>query len=76
MGTNGSVVVTPRRMKATWGGRCKLYGERAWIEDVQRTVKESVFQRDSTDRNRLNSRLQIRPIGNLMVLAGSLEFQV
>lgn len=72
----GSVVVTPRRMKATWGGRCKLYGERAWIEDVQRTVKESVFQRDSTDRNRLNSRLQIRPIGNLMVLAGSLEFQV
>jgi hypothetical protein len=35
-----------------------------------------VFVRDQTDRNRLNSRQQIRIIGNLMVLAAALEFQV
>ncbi|MBB2685141.1 UNVERIFIED_ORG: phage tail sheath gpL-like [Rhizobium etli] len=72
----GSAVVTPRRMHASWGARCKLYGEKVWIEDVQATVKASVFQRASDDKNRLESRQQIKIVGNLMVLAGSLEFQV
>jgi len=72
----GSAVVTPRRMKASWGARCRLYGDRAWIEDIERTVKESIFQRNADDKNRLDSRQQIRIVGNLMVLAGSLEFQV
>lgn len=72
----GNAVVTPRRMHGSWGGRCRLYAERAWIEDVDRTVKESVFQRSQDDRNRLESRQQLQIIGNLMVLAGSLEFQV
>ncbi|MHC2481342.1 phage tail sheath subtilisin-like domain-containing protein [Rhizobium leguminosarum] len=72
----GSAVVTPRRMHASWGARCKLYGEKVWIEDVTRTVKESVFERSTDDKNRLESRQQIRIVGNLMVLAGSLEFQV
>ncbi|WP_160009768.1 phage tail protein [Rhizobium sp. 18055] len=72
----GSAVVTPRRVHASWGGRCRLYGEKVWIEDVNRTVKESVFQRSTDDKNRLESRQQVRIVGNLMVLAGSLEFQV
>lgn len=72
----GSAVVTPRRMHASWGARCKLYGEKVWIEDVQAMVKASVFQRSSDDNNRLESRQQIKIVGNLMVLAGSLEFQV
>lgn len=72
----GTAVVTPGRMHASWAARCKLYGEKVWIEDVSRTVKESVFQRSTDDRNRLESRQQIRVVGNLMVLAGTLEFQV
>lgn len=72
----GNAVVTPRRMHASWAARCRLYGDRAWIEDVERTVKESVFQRNTDDKNRLDSRQQVRIVGNLMVLAGSLEFQV
>ncbi|ANM05229.1 Mu-like prophage tail sheath protein [Rhizobium phaseoli] len=72
----GSAVVTPRRMHASWGARCKLYGDKVWIEDVQATVKASVFQRSADDKNRLESRQQIKIVGNLMVLAGSLEFQV
>lgn len=72
----GNAVATPGRVKASWAARCKLYGDRAWIEDIERTVKESVFQRNGADKNRLDSRQQVRIVGNLMVLAGSLEFQV
>ncbi len=72
----GNAVVTPRRMKGSWAARCRLYGDRAWIEDIDRTVKESVFQRNDADKNRLDSRQQVLIVGNLMVLAGSLEFQV
>lgn len=73
---NNDIVVTPRRMHGTWGSRCKLYERRGWIEDVKRTVEESVFERDEADKNRLNASQQVRIIGNLMVLAASLEFQV
>jgi phage tail sheath gpL-like len=69
-------IVTPRRMKATWAARSRLYEQQGWIEDAAATAAQSVFVRDRTDRNRLNSRQQIRIIGNLMVLAAALEFQV
>ncbi len=72
----GSAVVTPGRMKASWAARCKLYGEKVWIMNVSETVKESVFQISDDDKNRMESRQQIQVVGNLMVLAGSLEFQV
>ncbi len=72
----GTAVVTPKRMAGSWAARCKLYGEKVWIEDVQRTVKESVFQRSTDDRNRLESRQQVMVVGNLMVFAGRIEFQV
>lgn len=73
---NNDAVVTPRRMAGSWATRCKLYERQAWIEDVSRTVSESVFERDDTDKNRMNAQQQIRIIGNLMVLAAALEFQV
>ncbi|MNL73902.1 hypothetical protein D3C87_1994380 [compost metagenome] len=63
-------------MAGSWAARCKLYGEKVWIENVQRTLKESVFQRSTDDRNRLESRQQVVIVGNLMVFAGRLEFQV
>ena len=72
----GTAVVTPKRMAASWAARCSLYGEKVWIEDVQRTVRESVFERSTDDRNRLESRQQVEIVGNLMVFAGRIEFQV
>lgn len=70
------VVVTPSRMHGSWGARCRKYEEWGWIEGSSETVRESVFQRDGSDNTRLNARQQVRVIGNLMVLAASLEFQV
>ena len=68
-------VVTPARMRGSWAARCKLYERQGWIENSATTVAASVFVRDATDRNRMNARQQVRIIGNLMVLAGALEFQ-
>lgn len=70
------VVVTPKRMLGSWAARCRLYEELGWIEGAKDTVRQSAFERDASDRNRLNARQQVRIIGNLMVLAASLEFQV
>jgi len=71
----GNAIVTPRRMHASWAARCKLYGELVWIQQVNRTVSESRFSIDVSDDNRLNSNQQVKIAGNLMVLAGALEFQ-
>ncbi|SIP96186.1 phage tail sheath subtilisin-like domain-containing protein [Bosea sp. TND4EK4] len=71
---NNDAVVTPRRMHGSWATRCKLYERQAWIEDVAETVAQSSFERDVSDKNRMNSRQIIRMIGNQMVLAAALEF--
>ena len=73
---NSDSVVTPGRMAGSWAARCKVYEREGWIEDVARTIAESQFGVDPNDRNRLQARQQIQIIGNLMVLAGALEFQV
>lgn len=72
----GNSVVTPKRMYGSWAGRCRLYADRVWIQQAERTIAESVFQIDPDDDNRLNARQQVKIAGNLMVLAGALEFQV
>ena len=71
-----SSVVSPGRMHATWAARCQVYGKKVWIMDVAKKVKESVFAISSDDKDRLESRQQVNVAGNMMVLAGSLEFQV
>lgn len=67
-------VVTPKRMKGAWAGRCRVYAESGWIENSAQTVKQSVFTIDDSNPNRMNSRQQVKIIGNLMILAGELEF--
>ncbi|MQT14388.1 phage tail sheath subtilisin-like domain-containing protein [Segnochrobactrum spirostomi] len=74
---NADAVVTPGRLLATWGGRCTLYEDRGWIEGSSGsggTTAMAVFERDGDDRNRVNSRQPVTIIGNMMVLAGRLEF--
>ena len=73
---HSDAVVTPKRMLASWAARCSLYERNAWIEDTKRTIEESSFTRSKDDRNRLEGNQQIVIIGNLMVLAAALEFQV
>ncbi len=72
----GKPVMTPRLMHAVWAGRCAKYEEEGWLEGTKETVKQSHFERDTTDRNRMNSRQPVRVIGQLMVIAGRLEFEV
>jgi phage tail sheath gpL-like len=69
-------VMTPKLMHGVWAGRCAKYEELGWIEGAAETVRDSRFERDRSDRNRLNSRQKLRIIGQLMVIAGRLEFQV
>jgi phage tail sheath gpL-like len=68
-------IVTPRSMLGSWIARCRLYAQLGWIEDLEYTKANSFFERDAGDRNRLNGRQSVKIIGNLMVLAGALEFQ-
>ncbi|KAA6204504.1 MAG: phage tail protein [Candidatus Tokpelaia sp.] len=74
-GLPDNAVVTPGRMKASWAGRCALYANQAWIIDVDQTIRDSIFERLPSDKNRMQSRQHINIIGNLMVFAGSLEFR-
>ncbi|MXV35840.1 MULTISPECIES: phage tail protein [unclassified Saccharibacter] len=69
-------VVTPKTLKASWIGQCKLYEQQGWIDDVATTGPQAVFERDATDRNRVNSSLPILPMGSLMVLANILTLEV
>jgi phage tail sheath gpL-like len=67
-------VVTPRMLAASWASRCGVYEKNGWIQDSVNTAKQSSFAIDPNDGNRVNARQQIKVMGNLMVLAGSLEF--
>lgn len=71
-------VVTPRRLKGSWAGRCRLYADRVWIENIDQTNKAATFERDTqsggSNKDRVNARQPVQIVGNLMTLAGSLEF--
>ncbi|GBQ08938.1 phage tail sheath subtilisin-like domain-containing protein [Saccharibacter floricola] len=73
---NQDGVVTPRTLKASWVAQCTLYEMQGWIDDVATTGPQAVFERDASDRSRVNSTLPIKPIGSLMVLANILTMEV
>jgi len=62
-------------MAAVWAGRCRLYANNTWIVNVEKTVKQSSFQIAENDKNRLEAKMVIDIVGNLMVFAGALEFK-
>jgi phage tail sheath gpL-like len=67
-------VVTPSALLAQWAGRSNLYEQYGWIQNSAATVKNSTFVINGQDGNRVDARMQIDNMGNLIVLAGSLEF--
>ncbi|ABS69711.1 Mu tail sheath family protein [Xanthobacter versatilis] len=71
---DSGVVVTPMRMHGSWSARCQKYERWGWLQNTKETVRQSVFAIDDTDNDRLNARQQVNIIGNMMVLASSLEF--
>lgn len=68
------LVATPRRLKASWAGRTALYEQKGWITNTVANLANAVFVRNGADPNRVDARQPITVIGNLMVLAGALEF--
>ncbi|MDN7351762.1 phage tail sheath subtilisin-like domain-containing protein [Acetobacter senegalensis] len=75
-GVAGANVVTPSTLKASCIGQTKLWEQQGWVENTTALSKQVVFERDRTDRNRVNSRIPIQVIGSLIVIANSLELQV
>jgi phage tail sheath gpL-like len=69
-------VVTVNRLKGSWAVRCNVYGQLGWIEDIQNQVQASTFVRPASDRNRVDCLLRYTRVGNDMVEAVSLQFNV
>jgi len=67
-------IATPRRLHASWAARLQLYERQGWVDDASGSAADSLFVRDVTDRNRVNARQRVKILGNLMTLAGVLEF--
>ena len=61
-------------MANAWAARCKIYAANGWIQNEQVTIPQAVFVINATDPNRMDARLAIQVMGNLMVFAAALEF--
>lgn len=73
---NSTGVVTVRTLLASWVAQCLLYQNQGWIDDVATLGPQAVFERDASNRNRVNATLPIMPMGSLIVLANILQVQV
>ena len=69
-------VCTPRRAAGSWAARYLVYAKAGWLESEEANIKAAVFARDVTDRNRLNAKQPIQIIGNQMILAAQIQFEV
>jgi phage tail sheath gpL-like len=67
-------VATCRRLHASWATRLRLYAQQGWVNNAERSAADSTFVRDGTDAGRVNARQYVQVLGNLMTLAGVLEF--
>jgi phage tail sheath gpL-like len=67
-------VATCRRLHASWSTRLALYERQGWVNNAPRSAADSTFVRDGTDPGRVNARQYVQVLGNLMTLAGVLEF--
>jgi phage tail sheath gpL-like len=74
--TKNTNVVTPRRAKGSWAARMMIYAANGWVVDEVNQANRSVFMVDANDPNRLDSQLFYTRIGNLIVNAGVLSFNV
>ncbi|MBF0858798.1 phage tail protein [Gluconobacter sp. LMG 31484] len=73
---NAPGVATLRTLKASWIAQSLLYQAQGWIDDVATLGPQAVFERDASNRNRVNATLPIMPMGSLIVMANILQVQV
>lgn len=67
-------VVTPRMMFGTYIARYRLWAQQGWVQDVEYAKANSTFEVNASDRNRLDAKLGVKLMGNLIVGAYALEF--
>lgn len=71
-----TTIATPGRLKGSWAARSLLYEKMGWITGAAANAKQSVFVPDPNDPNRVNSSRPVTIIGNLMIDATVLQFQL
>jgi phage tail sheath gpL-like len=70
-----STVATPRRLAASWATRYRVYEQAGWLES-DALATQGVFVRNASDPNRVDSTRPMQIIGNLMIDASVLQFQL
>lgn len=70
-----STVATPNRLKASWAARYRVYEQNGWLEN-DALATQANFVRSANDPNRVNYTVPVQIIGNLMILAGVMQFQL
>ena len=69
-----NTAATPKRMRGSWAKRCLDYERAGWIEGSASTIQQGSFQRNASDKNRLDMDVVVRTAGNMIVCAAVLEF--
>lgn len=67
-------VATPRKVKASWAGRCQIYARQGWVRNVGVSIEQSTFQIDPNNKNQMLATQRVDVIGNLRRFVGVLEF--
>lgn len=73
---NDPSVLTPRKAKASWTARMMIYAKNGWVVDEVNQANAAFFVIDPNDANRMNAYMPYTRIGNLIVDAGQLVFNV
>ena len=70
-----STVATTKRLAGSWAARYRVYEQNGWIENSA-LATQAVFVRNASDPNRVDMTLPMQIIGNLMVTAAVIQFQL
>ncbi|MGH3265177.1 MAG: hypothetical protein ACRDNS_24650 [Trebonia sp.] len=70
-----STVATPARLGASWATRYRTYEQNGWLEN-DALATQATFVRNANDPNRCDSTRPMQIIGNLMVEASVMQFQL
>jgi phage tail sheath gpL-like len=69
-----SGIVTPRTMFATYVARYRVWQQQGWVQDAEYAKANTTFEINANDKNRLDGKLALSLIGNLIVGADAIEF--
>jgi phage tail sheath gpL-like len=70
----GQAIITPKTAKAEFVALAKLWAGAGLVENVEQFIEDLIVERDTTDVNRLNARINPDLIGGLRVVAAQIQF--